>query len=327
MELEQGLTKYRKNKNLDVALNRALEDIQTREGNEMKLSSIRSGFAILTLALVAALGEAPALHAQYGSSAPPPQQQPAPSLQQQTPAKPVVQQAPVAPADPEEDKSYKAFTDAVAKTDAYDQQIQTGEQYLQKYPAGHYTEQVYARLVNAYLQKQQLDKMYAAGDKALSLNPDDVSVLVLVGWVIPHYYDPNDIEAERRLAKAEAYEKHALDLLAKLPKPDGVSDEQFAKSKKGALEQAHSGLGLVYFRQQDIANAVTEMQSAIQIDPTADPVDYYILGVGLNHLKRYSEAADAFQKCSQMPGPVQDRCTKGLADAKKQAAATPAPAK
>ena len=32
--------------------------------------------------------------------------------------------------------------------------------------------------------------MYADADKALALNPDDVTVLVLVGWVIPHYYDP-----------------------------------------------------------------------------------------------------------------------------------------
>jgi tetratricopeptide (TPR) repeat protein len=292
----------------------------------MKLPSIRNGVVMLALVLVVAFAAAPVSHAQYGSGAPP-AQQPAPSLQQQTPAKPPAQQATQPPADPEEDKSYKIFTDAFAKTDAYDQQIQAGEQYLQKYPTGHYAEQVYARLVNAYLQKQQLEKMYAAGDKALALNPDDVSVLVLVGWVIPHYYNPNDIEADRRLAKAEAYEKHALDLLAKLPKPDGVTDDQFAKSKKGALEQAHSGLGLVYFRQQDVANAVTEMQSAVQIDPTADPVDYYILGVGLTSLKRYSDAADAFQKCSQMPGAVQDRCTKGLAEAKKQAAAQPAPPK
>jgi tetratricopeptide (TPR) repeat protein len=281
---------------------------------------------MLALVLVVAFLATPVSHAQYGSGAPP-AQQPAPSLQQQTPAKPPAQQATQPPADPEEEKSYKTFTDAIAKTDAFDQQIQAGEQYLQKYPTGHYAEQVYARLVNAYLQKQQLDKMYAAGDKALALNPDDVSVLVLVGWVIPHYYNPNDIEADRRLAKAEAYEKHALDLLAKLPKPDGITDDQFAKSKKGALEQAHSGLGLVYFRQQDVANAVTEMQSAVQIDPTADPVDYYILGVGLTSLKRYSDAADAFQKCSQMQGAVQDRCTKGLADAKKQAAAQPAPPK
>ena len=291
----------------------------------MKLPSNRSGLVTLIVVLAAGLCFAPASQAQYGPAGRSAQAQaPPPDTHSQTPAKTPATQAAAAPADPEEDKAYKSFTDAAAKTDAFDQQIQAGEQYLQKYPTGHYVEQVYARLVNPYLQKQQLDKMYAAGDKALALNPDDVTVLVLVGWVIPHYYNPNDVEADRRLAKAEAYEKHALDLLAKMPKPDGVTDEQFAKSKKGALEQAHSGLGLVYFREQNIENSVTEMKSATELDPTADQVDYYVLGIGLTSLKRYSEAADAFQKCSQTPNAVQDRCTRGLAEAKKQAATQPA---
>jgi tetratricopeptide (TPR) repeat protein len=293
----------------------------------MKLLSTRTQIAIRAVALVAALGFATASHAQYGGSGRSGQEQPPPpDTKQQSTAKPAAQtaQAQQAP-DPEQDKAYKAFIDL--KPDAIDQQIQLGEQYLQKYPNGIYVEQVYARLVNTYYLKQQFDKMYAAADKALALNPDDLSVLVIVGWVIPHQYDPNDPETDRRLAKAQAYEKHALELLAALPKPEGVTDEQFAKQKKIALEQAHSGLGLIYFRQQDVADSVTEMQSAVQIDPTADPVDFYILGVGLTSLKRYDESADAFHKCAQMPGVMQDRCKSHEADAKKLAAAAPAPSK
>ena len=37
-------------------------------------------------------------------------------------------------------------------------------------------------------------------------------------------------------------------------------------------------------------------------------------------MKRYTEAVDAFQKCSQMPGPVQDRCKQREGEAKKLAA-------
>src|SRR6201997_2087716 len=169
----------------------------------MKLPSHRSGIVVAAIALVAAFTSAPILHAQYGGSGGQQQQSPPPSLQQQNPpAKTGAQQeqkpAQQAPADPEEDKAYKAFTDV--KPDAFDQQIQVGEQYLQKYPTGYHSEKVYARLATAYYQKQQFDKMYAAGDKALASNPDEVSVLVLVGWVIPHNYDPNDPEAEHRLA-------------------------------------------------------------------------------------------------------------------------------
>jgi tetratricopeptide (TPR) repeat protein len=294
----------------------------------MKLPSHRSRIVIAGLALAVALGFTPALHAQYGGGSGGQQQQSPPSLKPQDQTKPAAQQEQKPaqpPVDPEEEKAYKAFTDV--KPDAFDQEIQVGEQYVQKYPSGKYVEQVYSRLTNAYFQKQQLDKMYAAGDKALAINPNDVSVLVLVGWVIPHNYDPNDPEADRRLAKAETYEKKAIDYLATMPKPDNVTDEQFAKAKQASLAQAHSGLGLVYFRQQQFDKAVTEMQQAVKFDPTPDSVDLYILGVSLNQLKRYPEAADAFQKCAATPGAVQDRCKQREGEAKKLAAAQPAPPK
>ena len=296
----------------------------------MKLPSHRSRIVFAGLALAAALGFTPALQAQSSSGSSGQQQQsPPPSLKPQDQTKPVAQQeqkpAAQAPVDPEEEKVYKAFVDA--KPDAFDQQIQAGEQYLQKYPNGAHAEQVYSRLANAYYQKQQLDKMFAAGDKALAINPNDVSVLVLVGWVIPHSYDPNDPEADRRLAKAEAYEKKALEELATMAKPEGVTDEQFAKAKQGSTAQAHSGLGLVYFRQQQFDKAATEMQEAVKLDPTPDSVDLYILGLSLNQLKHYPEAADAFQKCAATPGAVQDRCKQREGEAKKLAAAQPAPPK
>ena len=293
----------------------------------MKFPSCRSGIVIAPVLIITALGISPSLRAQYGGSGGGQQQAPPPSLnpQQQKPTQPPP--AAQTPADPEEDKAYKAFTDV--KPDAFDQQIQTGEQYLQKYPTGRYAEQVYSRLVTSYFQKNQLDKMYAASDKALSMNASDIPVLVLVGWVIPHNYDPNDPESDRRLAKAEDYEKRAIELLNTnaVPKPDSVTDEQFAKAKTGSLAQAHSGLGLVYYRRQEYDKSVVEMEQAVKLDPTPDSVDLYILAVGLNQLKRYPESADAYEKCAATPGAVQDRCKQRLPEAKKLASAQPAPPK
>jgi tetratricopeptide (TPR) repeat protein len=175
--------------------------------------------------------------------------------------------------------------------------------------------------------KLDLPKMYADSDKALALNPDDVNVLVLVGWVIPRKYDPNDLAAESQLAKAEKYEKHALEVLAALPKPANLTDEQFAKVKAEGESQAHSGLGLIYFRRQNYAESVEELKKSTMDPANQDPVDYYIMGMDLTQLKRFSESADAFAKCAAIPGGLQDRCKQMGADAKKQAAAAPAPSK
>jgi hypothetical protein len=292
----------------------------------MTLRSIRCGLAALVV-LLAVFLSAPDSFAQYQQAAPPA------SSGSKSQAQPQAQKdgqaaaaAPAAPkADPEEEAAYKAFNDT--KPEDADKRIQLGEQYVQKYPLGRYLEQVYQGLTTAEYSKQDLSKMYADADKTLALNPDDVTVLVLVGWVIPHNYDPNDLAAENRLDKGEKYEKHALEVLAALPKPANLTDEQFAKVKAQGESQAHSGLGLIYFRRQDYEQSIAELKKSTADAANQDPTDFYVMGVELTRLKRFSESADAFAKCAQQPSGLQDRCKTMGADAKKQAAAAPAPSK
>jgi len=286
----------------------------------MRLSSLCSRSGFLAVA-VASLVLGPASRAQSGSANAPAQPQ------QQQPGKPAAQNAPaqpqeVAKKDPEEEKAYAAFN-ATNGRDA-DKVIQLGEQFLQKYPNSSYAEVTYSRLTQAYFNKGQDDKMYASADKALALNPDDVSVLSLVGWVIPHSYNPNDIEAERRLNRAETYEKHALEVLPAMPTPPNLTDAQFASAKLDAASRAHSGLGLIYYWRQQFPDSVRELQEALQDEGASpDATDLYVMGVGLQTTKRFGEAADAFQKCAQIASGLQDRCKQGAETARKQAASQP----
>jgi tetratricopeptide (TPR) repeat protein len=284
----------------------------------MNVPSIRSGIRILGILLAGSLAVAPGLFAQ--------QEQKPPSLKQDTQTKQAPSAAPQAEppkSDPEEDTAYKAFYDV--KIEAPDQRIKIGEQFLQRYPNSKYASHVYAGLTQAYYAKEQYDKMYAAGDKALALKPDNVDVLVLVGWVIPHNYDPNDMDADRRLDKAEGYLTHALALLPAVPKPDNMTEDQFAKAKTENTAMAHSGLGLVYFRRQEADKSAKELDQAVKLSAKPDQVDYFVMGRDLQILKRYAESADAYQKCAQMPGGLQTACKQKADDAKKQAAAQPKP--
>lgn len=275
---------------------------------------------IAIMLLAAVLICAPRSSAQY--------QQQQQQGQQSKPATPSGQAAPASgtqpaaeapkPVDPAEEAAYKAFADI--KPDDADKRIQAGEAYVQKYPSGRYADMVYSQLTTAEYAKQDLPKMYADADKALAINPDDVNVLTLVGWVIPHLYDPNDIEADRKLDKAEQYEKHALTLLPTLPKPPNMTDEQFAKAKAQAESEAHSGLGLVYFRRQKFAEAVEEFKKSTADSSSPDPTDYYVMGLCLTHLSRFTDAIDSFQKCGQISGGLQDRCKQMVEQTKKQAA-------
>jgi tetratricopeptide (TPR) repeat protein len=181
-----------------------------------------------------------------------------------------------------------------------------------------YAESVYAVLTHAYSAKQDWKNFYADADKALALNPDDATVLVIVGWIIPHDYNPESADAVKNLDKAERYEKHAIEIIPTLPKPANITDDQFAQSKSALLSEAHSGLGLVYFRRQDSEDSVKELQQSMQLAASPDPTDMFVLGLGLQSLNRYVDAADAFNRCGQVPSSLQDRCKQSANAAKKQ---------
>lgn len=229
--------------------------------------------------------------------------------------------APAAPKlDPAEEASYKAFFDTSAQDS--DKRIQLGQDFVQKYPTSRYNESVYAGLVQAYFAKQDWKNFYDSADKALALDADNVAILATVGWVIPHAYDANDPDAAKKLDKAESYEKHAIQILGTMPKPENMTDDQFASAKASQLSQAHSGLGLVYFRHQQFEDSVKELQLATQGPSMPDPTDLFVLGFGLQNLHRYGEAADAYDHCSQMPGGLQDRCKQSADAARKLAASS-----
>jgi tetratricopeptide (TPR) repeat protein len=239
-----------------------------------------------------------------------------------------VQQAPFAPSasrvDPKEDAAYKAFYDVPPSHT--DELIQQGEAFLSSYPASAYRELVYSRLAQAYVVKQNFNEMEEDGEKALALNPNDADALALLGWAIPHNYDPANPNATARLQKAEDYSRRALQILSTLPNPPSMSAEQFAQLRNDRLSQAHGGLGLVYFRRDQFAQAVPEFQQAVQLASSPDPIDFFVLGESLQQVQKYDEAAAAYDQCGKIPNSFQARCQANASQARKRAAAQESPA-
>jgi len=266
----------------------------------MRPTKIKLFGAALAAALLCAA--APSSHAQRGGLRVPPLD---PAQNQQAPTK----------IDKKEEDAYKAYHNAQPG----DAKTQMGEQFDEKYPSSRYSETVEGELVTAYYNKQDWQKFYAMADKVVAKNPDNVTVLSLVGWVIPRMYDPNDPSSAAKLDESERYEKHAIEVLQTMNKPAQVSDADFQAAKQIGEGQAHSGLGMTYFRRQDYEDSAKELALAAQT-PNPDPTDLYVLGTDLENLNRNGEAADAFTKCSEMPGTLQDRC-KAQADATRKATA------
>src|SRR6266853_708387 len=184
-----------------------------------------------------------------------------------------------APVSAEEDAAYKAFQ-TVNQNDAA-KKIEVGEAFLLKYPESRFKSPVYGALAYAYLQTGNTQKMQEYGEKELTIVPNDVSTLALLGQTLPR------------------------------------SLHGSAASPEAVQTLAHSGLGLVYVRRGKNAEAIPELEQAVKIDPNPDPVNYYLLGMANKITSHFDDAIAAFNKCAAMNGPMQGTCKVQAEDAKK----------
>jgi tetratricopeptide (TPR) repeat protein len=218
--------------------------------------------------------------------------------------------------DPKAASAYDSFL----KAKSVDKKIKLGRDFINRYPDDYRAQGVYELLAQAYYSKRDLPNFYSCMDRGITLYPKDATLLSLAGWVIPHEYQQNDPDKDKKLEKAEIYEKRALGALTTMTAPRGMSDEQFAAYKKQVTALAHGGLGLIYFRQAKFEDSMTEMQTATADAANPDPTDYLVLGADYQNLNRFKDAADAFNRCAQISGPLQAGCKQYADSSTKQAA-------
>ena len=272
------------------------------------MAGIGAGVLVLLLAGGAANASAQAAQGQEK-----------PSLQKDKtqPGTPAV--APAAPAaNAEEDAAFQGFQDAPVTDLA--KKAQLGEEFLQKYQQSRYLPVVYSTLTMIYYSTGQIQKMTAAGTKAVELTPNDVQILAILGQTLPRKLSKDPAEAGKQLALAEQYSRRAVEVTPTLPKPANLSDEQFATAKSVVLAMAHGGLGLVHFHRQKYSEAIPELEQSVKMDPQPDPVNYFLLGIANEKTAHFDDAVAAFTKCAAVPNQLQASCKSGVEEAKKLAA-------
>jgi tetratricopeptide (TPR) repeat protein len=275
----------------------------------------KSKYIVVTIALsVSLLGGTAAMGQASGT-----QPAPAQTDKAQTPpaAAPLTLDTAPAPVSADEDAAIKAFR-ALPLTDP-GKRDQAGEAFIQKYPQSRYRSEVYSWLVKGYLSDGLVDKMEAAGDKELELTPNDAQTLAIVGSTLPRAMNGSmsDSDRAKRLEKAELFSKKALEIVPTYTKPDGTTDEQFLMAKNQTMALAYSGLGVVAFRRGKYPEAVTNLEQSVKLDPTPDPVNYYLLGVSNAKAAHFDDAITAFTKCATTSSSVQAMCKSGIDEAKK----------
>jgi tetratricopeptide (TPR) repeat protein len=281
--------------------------------NNYKINVMLAAFL---LAIPVAFGQSQGTQQQPSQPAP----AQAPSQKPSGPqAAPLTLDSTPAPVSAEEDAAMKAFRESTKARDVANME-KLGEEFVQKYPQSRYRVEVYSMLVRGYYNSGQVDKMEAAGDKELALQPNDPQTLALVCSTLPRAMNASTPDPQKRLAKSEQYCQQALDLLPTQVKPENMSDEVFLDAKNQTAAMAHSGLGLAAFRRGKYADAIPHLEQSIKLDSQPDPVNYYLLGISNEKASHFDDAAAAFTKCAAIPGGLQATCTQNIDEAKKLAA-------
>jgi len=171
---------------------------------------------------------------------------------------------------------YDAYMAIVKETPA--KLIPLADAFLQKYPNSFMKVDVLTRIMGAYAQSNDMAKAVEAGQKVLQADPDNLSALRFLSLTFPFLYKQDQADATAALSRADSDAHHGLEVLQKLQKPAGATDEQFQQGVKEVRSIFNSCIGFVALQRKDYPSAITALKSAGADNPS-DVYAFYRLGL------------------------------------------------
>lgn len=139
-------------------------------------------------------------------------------------------------------------------------------------PKSQYLDAAYGPYLRALQEAGARDKAVAAAEKAVVNFPENEDVLGVLC---------DNAMAKRQSAKASVYAEKLLVIVNKHPKPEGVSDDDWAYKKNSLLGRAYYTAGMVHSERQQFVAADQDLRAAVPLikDDQALAAIYYHLGV------------------------------------------------
>ncbi|HUO60608.1 MAG TPA: hypothetical protein VMU24_08055 [Candidatus Acidoferrales bacterium] len=183
----------------------------------MKKSLVIVLFALLVLVAL------PLVQAQQPATAPAAPAAGAPAQQAATPA----------PQQKKEIKDPAEYNAYMAATGAQDpnQRISQLESFLTTYPNSVMKPDALELLLKSYQQTGNANKMLETGQKLLQLDPNNLTALAFVSYIQLTQAQQGGPDAQQKVADAGQLAVRGLKVLETAPKPEGMSDDVWAKTK------------------------------------------------------------------------------------------------
>lgn len=195
--------------------------------------------------------------------------------------------------------AYKT-TDPVARAALF-------ERYVAAFPDSSYTPHAREQIAFAYQQGRDNTKMISSAKAALTADPNDASMLLLLA--------DNWSDSGQHVEEAAANAKKALDTLQQAKKPDNVTDVQW--QQEIALEKglAYSCLGEVDVIRGRNATAVDSFRQAnplLKSNAFYYGRNLYRLGFTLAKMQRIPEARTVLTEAVSVDSPYKSRAQETL---------------
>lgn len=223
---------------------------------------MKKSLLTLLLALVAAATAQQAPSASGAAT----QQQPGAAAPQQQQKKEIK--------DPAE---YNAYMAASSAQDPAQKAAQL-ESFLSTYPNSVMKEDATELLLKAYQQQNNIPKMTETAQKLLQANPNNLTALALLA-----YYDhaqalQGGANSAQLLTEGGQWGTRGLQALQTAPKPEGYTDDQWAKMKETFRSIFNVSAGHAAYAAKDYPTAQKELKEAVAANPN-DLQTVYLLAL------------------------------------------------
>jgi tetratricopeptide (TPR) repeat protein len=162
--------------------------------------------------------------------------------------------------------------------------VSLAKDFIQKYPDSDYKEAAFAAMIQSYAQLNDLAKLMETTQQALQAKPDSLDVITASCYFFPLLYKPDDPAKDAHLAAVDANAKKGLELVQKLQKPAGATDEQFNQNVKARRAILNGAVGFVALQKGNFADAVAPLKAAVEDSPS-DVYANYRLGTAYLYSK------------------------------------------
>jgi len=184
---------------------------------------------------------------------------------------------------------FDAYKVAAAITDPAAQE-KAADDFATKFPDSELRLLLYKAVMTGYQQANNAEKLLAASQKILTIDPDDPQALLGVSQVLAERTRDTDLDKDQRLAEARKDAQRAL-VTVDTDVPAGLPADKTDVFKGYVRSEAYAILGTLDFSAKNWAAAEQNLRKSIDAYPQeVDPVAVFRLSVALDMQSKYQDA-------------------------------------